>query len=243
MNLLMKMQLASLLLASAASSACAGTDQTTPPPQAPSSPPMETTGAPVSGTTSSSSLTANPTDTSNTGLGVQARTSSLTSASTAPSGPATGDNAMLSDGQIAMIASDVDKGEIAAAKMALTHAKSAKVRKFAQHMITAHTSVEQKLQAVLKAESITTADSSISQQLVTDGQSQADALRTNNGADFDRGYIAAQIAAHQAVLTLLDEKLLPSVKDAQLKAGLTETRLKVVDHIKMAQDVQSSLSP
>ncbi len=147
----------------------------------------------------------------------------------------------LDDGQIAMIASDVDRAEIAAGKLAISHAKSARVRQFAQHMVSAHTVVEQKLTATMKAENMTPSDSTIGTKLMSDSQAEAQSLAGQSGSDFDRSYIAAQLKAHQDVLELMDGTLLPNVKDAKLKAALESARAKVVEHIAMAKDVQASL--
>jgi putative membrane protein len=246
MTLLHKLQLTASIVAIGCA-ACASTDQAVAPHQPPN-PPTQTTGASVAGTTSTSTLTANPTDTGAIGYGVPANATNTSVSSThvAPAALPNGagaENVTLSDGQIGMIASDIDTAEIDAAKLALTRAKNAKVRQFAQHMITAHTNAEQKLQSTLKRGNITPADSSVSQRLVNESQSQADTLRANNGADFDHAYIAAQVSGHQEALSLFDDELLPSVKDAQLKTGLEQTRLKVIEHIKMAEDVQASLTP
>jgi putative membrane protein len=148
----------------------------------------------------------------------------------------------LDDGQIAMIASAIDRAEIAAAKLALTHAKSPRVRQFAQHMVSVHTAVEQKLNITLKAENVTPSDSAMSTKLVSDSQAAALTLSGQSGSDFDSSYIAAQLQAHQDVLAMMDNKLIPSAKDAKLKAALEGTRVKVVEHIAMARDVQASLA-
>jgi putative membrane protein len=166
-----------------------------------------------------------------------------TSAPVAP--PAAATTALepnLNDGQIARIASDVDQSEIAAAKIALAQSKSAKVRQFAKHMITAHTAVEQDLQATIRAEGIRPEDSSVAEKLTNDSDALASSLRTETGADFDKNYIASQLKAHQDVLELIDTKLLPSVTDVKLRAGLQATRQKVLDHIALAKETQASLS-
>jgi putative membrane protein len=52
----------------------------------------------------------------------------------------------------------------------------------------------------------------------------------------------AQVDEHQKVLATLDDKLIPQAQNADLKSLLEKVRAKVASHLKMAQDVQASLS-
>lgn len=159
-----------------------------------------------------------------------------------PAAPSPGPGEVsLTDGQIAQIASKVDLAEIDAGKLAISHAKSAKVRQFAQHMVSAHSAVETKLTAMLKTQNIATADSPVGDKLTSDTQSQKQTLMGQSGTDFDRTYMTAQLKDHQDVLDLMDTKLLPQAQNPELKTALQSTRAKVVEHIQMAKDILGSL--
>jgi putative membrane protein len=149
--------------------------------------------------------------------------------------------APLTDGQIALIVSDVDRSEIDAGKLAQSHGQSAKVRQFGHQMVTAHSAVEAQLNTLVKAQSISPADSSISTQLKDQSQTTNQSLMGQSGTDFDRAYLAAQIQGHQDVLQLLDNKLIPQAQNPKLKADLEGIRTKVVGHIQMAKDARAAL--
>jgi putative membrane protein len=158
-----------------------------------------------------------------------------------PTPPPTATDAALTDGQIAGIASRVDLAEIDAGKLALSHAKSAKVRQFAQHMVSAHGAVETKLTSMLKAQNIAPAESAVCDKLTSDTQSQKQTLIGQSGMEFDRTYVMAQLKDHQDVLDLMDSKLIPQARNPELKTALQATRAKVVEHIQMAKDLVASL--
>jgi putative membrane protein len=166
---------------------------------------------------------------------------STTSAAAPSTPPGPPPETPLNDGQIAGIASRVDLAEIDAGKLALQHGKSAKAKQFAQHMVTAHTAVETKLMAMLKAQKIVIAESSVCDKLTADTAGQKQTLSGESGTTFDRAYLSAQLQDHQDVLDLLDSKLLVQAQNPQLKAALADTRKTVVDHIQMAKDALASL--
>jgi putative membrane protein len=157
----------------------------------------------------------------------------------APTAPAA--DPALTDGQIAGIASRIDLAEIDAGKLALSHARSAKVRQFAQHMVSAHGTVETKLTSMLKTQGILPAESAVCDKLTRDTESQKQTMAGQSGTDFDRTYMTAQLRDHQDVLDLFDSKLVPDAQNPELKTSLLNTRTKVVEHIQMAKDVLASL--
>jgi putative membrane protein len=93
-----------------------------------------------------------------------------------------------------------DAFEIAAAKLALDHAASSKVKAFADDMIAAHTESTAKIKAAARrATAAITPDPTL-----TSGQNDKLAdLGKLDGADFDRAYLAGQVDAHKAALSLM----------------------------------------
>jgi len=143
----------------------------------------------------------------------------------------------LSDAQIAAITEAANSAEIAQAKVAQVKAKDAAVKSFAAMMITHHGAAKQK-QAKLK---LKTEESGVSTALQADAGATLNALNTDSGKDFDKTYIATQISAHQKVLDTINDKLLPNVKDQNLKAYLEEIKPTVEQHLKQAKQLQESL--
>ena len=151
--------------------------------------------------------------------------------------------AMLTDEQIVSIATTANDGEVQLAKLALTKAKHAKVKQFATHMQMDHMAALKKEQAMIASKKLSPSDNSMAMQLKSDAQSTMDSLKTMAaGADFDKAYIDSQVKMHQQVLDLIDNKMLPAAKDADLKAELQAIRPKIAEHLKMASDIQAALS-
>ncbi len=61
------------------------------------------------------------------------------------------------------------------------------------------------------------------------------------GASFDRAYTANEVTYHENLLGAIDQVLIPSAQNGELKALLEQTRPAVVDHLRHAKELQSSL--
>lgn len=161
-----------------------------------------------------------------------------TADSAAPATPASAPPPMaaLSDEQIAAITEAANTTEIAQAKLAQSKSKDASVKQFAAMMISHHGEAKAK-QAKLK---IKPAESGLSTAMQVDADSTMNALKADNGKDFDQAYITAQVDGHQKVLDTINDKLLPNVKSTELKAYLEEIKPRVEDHLKRAKVLQQS---
>ncbi len=153
-----------------------------------------------------------------------------------PSTPPPEKRETLNDAQIAAITDAANSAEIAQAEVAKAKSKDAGVRSFASMMITHHTEAKHK-QAQLK---LKTEESGVSTTMHADADATLDALKTDSGKAFDQAYISAQIAGHQKVLDTINDKLLPNMKDANLKAYLEEIKPTVEQHLKRAKQLQES---
>ena len=228
----------SVLVSVVAASGCAGSGANTS-----SSTPNETTTTAAVPTANDTYDRSKDPSASNAGVGtteMQTQPPASTTQGT-PQASAPAADATMNDGQIAGVASRIDQAEIDAGKLALAHAKSARVRQFAQHMVSAHSAVETKLTSMLKAQGLATSDSPVSDKLMSETQAQKQSLMGQSGVDFDRSYMNAQLQDHQTALDIFDNKLIAQAQNAQLKTALTDTRTKVVEHIQMAKDILASL--
>ncbi len=142
----------------------------------------------------------------------------------------------LTDEQIAAITDAANTAEIEQAKLAQSKSKDPAVKRFAALMISHHGEAKQK-QAKLK---LKPAESGVSTTLQTDAASTLDMLKTDKGKDFDKAYITAQVEEHQKVLDTINQKLLPNVKNAELKAYLDEIKPRVEEHLKQAKQLRES---
>jgi putative membrane protein len=186
---------------------------------------------------------AEPMPETDAGTDAHAKTSDATPAKTQSAAENIGSSAAqaplepLSDPQIAAVTEAANTAEIAQAKLAQSKSKDASVKRFAAMMIEHHGAAKQK-QAKLK---LKTEPSAASTALQADAESTLDKLKTDSGKDFDHAYIAAQIDGHRKVLDAINDKLLPNVKGAELKAYLEEIKPRVEQHLKEAKRLQENM--
>ena len=143
--------------------------------------------------------------------------------------------AVLSPGQaFANAAASSDAFEIAESQLAQTTSKSAAIKAFAQKMIDAHTGSTTKLKAAAaSATPAITPDAT----LTAEQQQKLDALKAKTGTDFDTGYAADQVAAHQATLDAL--KTYSATGDVpELKTFATGLVPTVTAHLNMAKGLK-----
>lgn len=147
----------------------------------------------------------------------------------------------LSDEQIAAISGAANRGEIDQAKLATEKSKNPKIKKFAAMMTAHHGEANTKSIDMLRKAHITPEESTVSTQMTTESSKLVESLKPMNGPEFDRAYIDAQVKEHAAILDAFDTKMLPVVKNADLKSDLTAMRAKIDGHLKEAQAIQKSL--
>jgi putative membrane protein len=142
--------------------------------------------------------------------------------------------AAVSAGQaFANAAAASDAFEIQTSRLAATKASSAKVKRFAEQMIKAHTDSTAKLQTAATAASpAITPDPTL-----TPAQQQTlDALSAKSGADFDRAYADAQRSGHQATLDAL-KAYAASGDVPSLKSFATSLVPTVTAHLNLAKSL------
>jgi len=147
----------------------------------------------------------------------------------------------LTDAQIVKITDTVNTGEIEQAKLAKQRAKSPAVKKFAAQMVTQHTTAQQQGLALAKQTKLEAEQSTVSEQLATNGSETLERLKAVDAASFDHTYMASQVEQHQAVLEQLDSHLIPEATNARLKAELQKTRTMVEAHLNHAKQVQGAM--
>jgi putative membrane protein len=149
----------------------------------------------------------------------------------------------LSDGDIFAIEDAANNGEIQMAELAKKQGVGAQTKDFAAMMITHHRDAENKLKALAKKQNITSKDNDVSNKLKGDVSSMITDMRAKKGKEFDRLYMDNQVKAHRDVLDIVDNQLIPSVQNADLKTHLSEVRRTVADHLQKAEDIQAKMQP
>ncbi|HEX4112084.1 MAG TPA: DUF4142 domain-containing protein [Stellaceae bacterium] len=121
--------------------------------------------------------------------------------------------------------------EIAEARIALDKTGNDNVRKFAQRMVQDHGAANDELAVVAKSEGLglptlpTQAD-----------RAKADRLGKLSGDEFDRAYLADQIAAHQAAVALFLQES-KTGQDSALRHFADRALPILADHLEMAQSL------
>lgn len=146
------------------------------------------------------------------------------------------------DAEIAAIVVAANQVDIDAGKLAADRAQSADVRTLAQRMVTDHTGVNQQASALVKKLQVTPKSNATSESLAKSGDQNLKQLRGLSGAAFDEAYVSNEVTYHQTVIDALDQTLIPSAKNAELRDLLVKVRPAFVSHLEHAKHLQSKLA-
>lgn len=152
-----------------------------------------------------------------------------------------GEVAMLTDAQILQIAIVANEGEVAEGEVAAAKASHDTVKAFAQEMIDDHTQAAMDARAVATASGLAPTPSAVSTALEAQAQATIAALNSLAQPQFDPAYMAAQVNAHQSVLVLVNEALLPQAENMDLRAYLVTMRTSVQTHLTAAAQIAADL--
>jgi putative membrane protein len=146
----------------------------------------------------------------------------------------------VSDANIAAILVAANNADIAYANMALAKASSPSVKAFAQTMINDHGGVNKAVADLVTRLSLTPVENSVSLDLRDNAEAIRDRLRDKDGTEFDREYLNNEIEYHNTLLKTLDDMLLPSALNGEIRTLLRNTRLAVAAHLEHAKAVKSA---
>lgn len=145
------------------------------------------------------------------------------------------------DPQIAHIAYTAGQIDIEAARQALNKSQNKDVREFATDMERDHKAVNDKALALVKKLNVTPQDNDTSKALSKQAADKRAELAKLNGAAFDKAYIDNEVAYHKTVNNALQNTLIPSASNPELKDLLT-TGLKIFQgHQQHAEHVATEL--
>ena len=146
-----------------------------------------------------------------------------------------------SDPQIAHIAYTAGQLDVATAKLALEKSKDAKVRAFAETMVRDHEAVNVKALALVKKLGVTPEDNAVSASLAKGANESVARLRSLDGAAFDRAYADQEAGYHKAVNAALNDTLIPSADNAELKSLLQTGLTLFQEHQRHAEHLAAEL--
>jgi putative membrane protein len=169
------------------------------------------------------------------------RFSAAIAAASLLSGAAFAQSTKPTDPQIAHIAYTASVIDIAAAKQALGKTTNKEVKAFAEDMVRDHEAVNKQALDLVKKLNVAPVDNDTSKTLSKNAADKLAELARLKGAEFDKAYVANEVAYHKAVDSALETTLIPSANNAELKS-LLQTGLKIFQgHEQHAEHVAASL--
>ena len=153
------------------------------------------------------------------------------------SAPVTGAKLSTGDKNSLHMMANGNLAEVQLAKEALTNSDNQDVKDFAQKMIDEHSKANEELIAIGKAHG-----TDYTPKLSTTETLTFDKMRPLKAAIFDGTYIKHAVADHTDDLKEY-QKAAKTVKDPDLLAYVQKTTPVVEEHLKMAKDIQSKMSP
>jgi len=141
------------------------------------------------------------------------------------------------DPQIAHIAYTAGQIDIAAAGQAVKISKNQDIIDFANEMARDHKAVNDQAVALVTKLGVTPEDNPTSQALNKAASDKLAELGKLSGAAFDKAYIDNEVAYHKAVNAALSTLLIPSAKNAELKALLQTALTLFTEHEQHAEMV------
>lgn len=144
-----------------------------------------------------------------------------------------------SDVQIVGIVLAADQIDIDYGKIALQKSKDAKVREFAQRMVTDHSAVQKSVIELADKLGVKAEDSQTSNGLKSGAADITKKLKTLKGKEFDKFYIDNEVSYHKTVTDAVDAVLIPSAQNSELKSALQGAQPLFLKHLEHARSVQS----
>ena len=172
----------------------------------------------------------------------------ITAAACAPAAeapPAVGQPAPmapLSAPAIANVAMVTNTTEIQEGQIALQRSTNESVRQFAQRMITDHQFLNDQLSRVMAGQQIGAPAIPLSQQVQDGSRNTQQVLHGLSGPAFDQAYMDRQVELHEWALETIDDTLLPSTSDSELRSLLETTRTTMAEHLQQARQIRASLN-
>ena len=147
----------------------------------------------------------------------------------------------LNDAEIASVAVTANQIDIDYAKIAVAKSKNDQVVSFAKTMMADHQAVIDQAVALVTKLKVTPMDNDVSKKLNADAETTRKKLNEKSAKDFDKAYIDNEVSYHKAVISTVENVLIPQAQNAELKALLQKVLPTLKTHLEHAEMVQKSL--
>lgn len=148
----------------------------------------------------------------------------------------------LEDDEIVGIVAVANINEINAGRLAMSNAYKDKVRDFGERMVKDHRQMDQQMGKLAVRQKLNPTPTEISETLKARGSEVLEDLKiAPKGPIFDKEYMASQVRAHEEVLELFNNQLIPSAKNAELKNLLQKSARQVESHLERARKLHEEV--
>jgi putative membrane protein len=147
----------------------------------------------------------------------------------------------LSDGEIAYLYLQANLFEVDKAELARVQGTAPEVKHHGDEVAKDHSGVVKMFEELLLKTGIKPITAEDSAQRVAEQEKVVSGLKQKTGADFDRAYIAHEIANHRAVIKAIRETFLPATKNEQLAAHFRGVLPAFEHHLAMTIEAAKSL--
>jgi putative membrane protein len=158
----------------------------------------------------------------------------------AAAAPAAGESApALTDAEIAHITVTANTIDAEMGQLAQTRAQDEDVLAFARTMVSDHQGVNAEAQRLATQLNLTPVEHQVSRDLTQSANAARAAMDSLTGPEFERAYMQREVEYHQAVLSALDNTLIPSAQNPQLRALLENVRPAIEAHLTRARQIRA----
>lgn len=162
----------------------------------------------------------------------------------APPPPPAAPASALTDGNIVAILAASGNSEIVPSRDFVDRLENVQVKQFARHMIAQHTALNDTVETVARQNNITPAPNATSAQLDSTTSATVQRLNGLSGAELDRAFMQYMVASHEGALCAVNQELIPSAQNPQLRATIQQNVLPVIRaHLAEAWQIVGSLGP
>ncbi len=147
----------------------------------------------------------------------------------------------MADADILQVFYTANTADSAVSALARTKAKSAGVKEFARTMVSDDANLNKDAQNLAQSASITGMPNDKSMAWQSDADQTLSSLKGQSGSDFDNTYLGHEVQSLQKQLDELDQNLIPSAANADLKQLLQNSRATISAHLDRARQLQQTV--
>lgn len=170
-----------------------------------------------------------------------ATTATTTPSREAPRQQATRSAGRVSDANVGAMVLALNNTDISYARLVPARSTRTDVKQFAERMLTDHTGVNQLVTNLLAKLDVTPEDNTASLDMRDESAEKRDLMRELSGFAFDSTYAENEVSYHQKFLAQIDNVLLPSARNAELRSLLTAVRPAVASHLAHAEQLRADV--